>query len=318
MDKKADLILLNQNLLTIQAEAIPAAKVLATTMFDGRIVSDRAYGIGDANLTELDTLDQGAAGCVPTGGLPTQSMDVMGGMAAPASPRWVRSTAAHDSMDSLQEELLQVDPALAAGSNHEFRATLVAISQRLEQEPEAETHSLQAWWEWLDDEGFDREAFAATLRQICQSILGDGATPQLLSSCRAMTEQGQDLASLFEHLHQTYPLLVERLGTLETRAVEDQAQLESRAGGVSKKNAAIIGGSLGTFFAGCIITYLIVRAKRRRAVAQLELENKAQRQLDHKSVSIEDSIKRLELDKNTDINEFDSTMLKNEVMYKAK
>jgi len=272
VDKKADLILLNRNLLTIQAEAIPAAKVLATTMFDGRIVSDRACGIGDANLTELDTLDQGAAGCVPTGGLPTQSMDVMGGMAAPASPRWVRSTAAHDSMDSLQEELLQVDPALAAGSNHEFRATLVAISQRLEQEPEAETHSLQAWWEWLDDEGFDREAFAATLRQICQARVGDGATTQLVSTCHSLAEEGKTLASLIETVQDSHPVLVEQLETLETLAVEEQAQLDSRAGGttnLSKGGKWGIGVSVGVVGTS-IIGGLIYRRFKKKAAERAE------------------------------------------------
>ena len=46
--KKADLILLSQNLFQIKPEAIPATKVLAT-MFDGRIVHDVPYGIGDGD-----------------------------------------------------------------------------------------------------------------------------------------------------------------------------------------------------------------------------------------------------------------------------
>lgn len=37
-------------------------------MVDGRIVHDVAYGIGDANLAELDRLD---AGAVPTMGITT-------------------------------------------------------------------------------------------------------------------------------------------------------------------------------------------------------------------------------------------------------
>ena len=34
-------------------------------MFDGRIVHDVAYGIGDANLAELDKLGKGAVGLCP-------------------------------------------------------------------------------------------------------------------------------------------------------------------------------------------------------------------------------------------------------------
>jgi hypothetical protein len=62
--KKADLILLSQNLFRISPEAIPATKVLAT-MADGRLVHDVAYGIGDADLTNLGQLDQGAVGLCP-------------------------------------------------------------------------------------------------------------------------------------------------------------------------------------------------------------------------------------------------------------
>ena len=64
LGKKADLILLSQNLFQIKPEQIPATKVLAT-MAGGRLVHDVAYGIGDANLTQLDQLDQGAVGLCP-------------------------------------------------------------------------------------------------------------------------------------------------------------------------------------------------------------------------------------------------------------
>lgn len=62
--KKADLVLLSQNLFQIKPEAIPATKVLAT-MAGGRLVHDVAYGIGDADLTNLNALDQGAVGLCP-------------------------------------------------------------------------------------------------------------------------------------------------------------------------------------------------------------------------------------------------------------
>lgn len=62
--KKADLVLLSQNLFKIKPEAIPATTVLAT-MAGGRLVHDVAYGIGPADLTNLDKLDQGAVGLCP-------------------------------------------------------------------------------------------------------------------------------------------------------------------------------------------------------------------------------------------------------------
>lgn len=59
--KKADMILLSQNLFEIDAEDIPKTKVLGT-MFDGKIVHDLLYGIGDSNLVDLDTVGEGATG----------------------------------------------------------------------------------------------------------------------------------------------------------------------------------------------------------------------------------------------------------------
>ena len=53
--KKADLILLDQNLFEIDPEAIPRTKVLAT-MFDGEIVHDLLYGLGDAQPADIDKL----------------------------------------------------------------------------------------------------------------------------------------------------------------------------------------------------------------------------------------------------------------------
>ena len=50
--KKADMILLDQNLFEIAPEEIPNTKVLAT-MFDGKVVHDVVYELGDSELAEL-------------------------------------------------------------------------------------------------------------------------------------------------------------------------------------------------------------------------------------------------------------------------
>jgi predicted amidohydrolase YtcJ len=66
--KKADLILLDQNLFEIDPDEIPKTKVLGT-MFDGRIVHDVLYGIGDSELVDLDVVGEGATGpCSRDGG----------------------------------------------------------------------------------------------------------------------------------------------------------------------------------------------------------------------------------------------------------
>jgi predicted amidohydrolase YtcJ len=54
--KKADLILLDQNLFEIDPEDIPKTTVLAT-MFDGRVVHDVVYQLGDSELVDLEDYD---------------------------------------------------------------------------------------------------------------------------------------------------------------------------------------------------------------------------------------------------------------------
>ena len=54
--KKADLILLNQNLFEIDAVDIPKTKVLVT-MFDGRFVHDVLYQIGGDDLADTELFD---------------------------------------------------------------------------------------------------------------------------------------------------------------------------------------------------------------------------------------------------------------------
>ena len=59
--KKADVILLSQNLFEIDPEDIPKTKALGT-MFDGKILHDVIYELGDSELVDLDELGKGAIG----------------------------------------------------------------------------------------------------------------------------------------------------------------------------------------------------------------------------------------------------------------
>ena len=59
--KKADLILLSQNLFEINPVDIPKTKVLAT-MFEGKIVHDVVYQLGDSETVDLEEVGRGAAG----------------------------------------------------------------------------------------------------------------------------------------------------------------------------------------------------------------------------------------------------------------
>ena len=63
--KKADLILVDQNLFEIEPAEIPKTRVLAT-MFDGNVVHDVALDLGDSELTEIDDTTYPNRGMVGT------------------------------------------------------------------------------------------------------------------------------------------------------------------------------------------------------------------------------------------------------------
>ena len=54
--KKADLILLDTNLFEVDPAEIPGSRVLVT-MFDGRIVHDVTWGLGDSEPADLELFD---------------------------------------------------------------------------------------------------------------------------------------------------------------------------------------------------------------------------------------------------------------------
>ena len=59
--KKADMILLHQNIFEINPQDIYKTKVL-TSMMDGKIWHDVVYGLGDDDLVDLDNIDKGVMG----------------------------------------------------------------------------------------------------------------------------------------------------------------------------------------------------------------------------------------------------------------
>ena len=154
-------------------------------------------------------------------------------------------------MSTLLQELVQVDPAIAVDSVAEFRATLVAISNRMQEESSSSGNSLQAWWQWLEDEGYDGANFAAVLSKIGTARLGDQAFAALLSFCRTSEATADGIPHLLEHLHSHHPQLAAELETLEDLALVEEEQLLSTAGGMSKGGrdaligvAAVAGGAL--------------------------------------------------------------------------
>ena len=88
-------------------------------------------------------------------------------------------------MPALLETLQLSHPSIAAEAAAEFRTALVAILQQLEQDETAADRSLQGWWTWLDEEGYDRDGFGLILNQVGEAKLGQQGQAELLSLLQA-------------------------------------------------------------------------------------------------------------------------------------
>ena len=175
-------------------------------------------------------------------------------------------------MNSLLQQLADIDPCISAGQAAEFRTVSLAIAQRLQGEPTSLPLSLNDWWQWLDDEGYDRDTLALILSQMSTARIGAAAQRQLLSHLDQISTEPEGLTKLIDHLQTLHPLLANDYASLETLALAEQQQLEATAGGMSKK--ATIGIAAGSFVTGGLIGYIY--GKKKQVVEKAEhLEDRA-------------------------------------------
>lgn len=137
-------------------------------------------------------------------------------------------------MSTLYEQLASIDPGIASKHCADFRTCLVAIAQRIQTEPECSMLSLNDWLQWLDDEGYEREGFAAILQQICEQELGDQACTDLWSHGRSIAAAADGIPNLITHVHSVHPGLEQRMTELEALALEEDIQIQHTAGGMTK------------------------------------------------------------------------------------
>ena len=165
-------------------------------------------------------------------------------------------------MASLLETLQLIDPAIASEAAAEFRTALVAILQQLEQDETAANRSLQGWWTWLDEEGYDRDGFGLILNQVCEAKLGEQGGTELRAFLQANAAEPEGLPKLIDHVQSEVPDLAQTIESLEALAVEEEQQLVATAGGMSKgaKIGLIAAGSyLGALGISSLAAYAIHR-----------------------------------------------------------
>jgi len=173
-------------------------------------------------------------------------------------------------MNTLLQQLADIDPGISAGQAAEFRTASLAIAQRLHGEPTSLPLSLNDWWQWLDDEGYDRDTLALILSQMSTARIGAAAQRQLLSHLEQIGTEPEGLAKLFDHVQTLHPLLANDYASLETMALAEQQQLEATAGGMSTK--ATIGIAVGAFVTGGVAGGLFgyIYGKKKQVVEKSE------------------------------------------------
>ncbi len=99
-------------------------------------------------------------------------------------------------LDLLQAAVPGIQPQAAA----DFRSTLVAIAKELPSASGAEHRSLQQWWQWLDEEGYDRDGLVQILRQFCRARIGEEGLAVLSESCASIQEHPDGMHLLLDWL----------------------------------------------------------------------------------------------------------------------
>ena len=134
-------------------------------------------------------------------------------------------------MSTLMALLLDVDPANTSSVAADLRAGLVAINQQVQTELSSLEWSLNSWWQWLDDEGYDRQALLQPLQRLCAARIDAQAMAKLVEACRSRGDEPGGLRLLQVLLMQADEDLPEQLHRLEALALAEAQELDQTAGG---------------------------------------------------------------------------------------
>ena len=190
-------------------------------------------------------------------------------------------------MTALSQELTKNYPLAAGISVADFRAALVAMGREMHDDTQAEHQSLWTWWQWLDDEGYERQAFAKVLCQVGRTTIGDEAFAELAAYSKSIENDPDGISTLIEYTNKHYPELAEEIAKIEKMAEEEDNQIQNMAGGMRKgaKDALIgIGTVAGVGLVGLGVKGIHSYWKRTKVERQAKLlAEKTQKELVDKS-----------------------------------
>jgi len=139
----------------------------------------------------------------------------------------------------LAKQLAVLNAGGGAGEVDGFRNGLWAMAVQLQSDETAAALSLAQWWDWLDQEGYERQPFAAALRQIAQACLEPSQWAQLQAEVQTMQTNPEGLPALCHHVLEHYPALAGVMEQLQASAMAEQELLEATAGGGRKWDAFV-------------------------------------------------------------------------------
>jgi len=165
-------------------------------------------------------------------------------------------------MASVFDSVQAVDPAIQMQAVADFRSTIAAIATELHSDTGAEHRSLQQWWQWLDDEGYDRDGLIHIIRQFCRRRLGDDGLAALSAFSTSIQDDADGIVALLDRLHDQHADVSEELQDLEAACQAELADLYQTAGGMSKGGKWGIGVSATVVSVGIIAGVVWYRSKK--------------------------------------------------------
>ena len=179
-------------------------------------------------------------------------------------------------MTTLSQELPKNYPGSVGISVAGFHAALVAIGREMHEETQAGHQSLGAWWQWLDDEGYERQAFAEVLCQVGRTTIGEEAFAELTAYSKSIENDPDGISTLIEYTNKHYPDLTEEIAKIEKLAEEEDIQIQNMAGGMSNVGKDVLIGVGTTAGVGLVGKVIHSYWKRNKAERESRLVEKVE------------------------------------------
>ena len=129
---------------------------------------------------------------------------------------------------------------------------LSAISHELHTTQTSESSSLNNWLQWLDDQGYDREAFVESLQGLCRAHLDGQSYAQLEAEATARSDQPDGMQQAINYFNDFHPALLEQILEIEQTRQQELLVLNATAGGVNMKKVGV--DTLATVVIGGAVT----------------------------------------------------------------